>query len=96
MGCIQTKEGGDAASKNTGVLTDVAKEDGFFAKVPTFTAGVGKYQQGVHELQNNYNFNKDSKLVGSGSSSSVFKCYNKANNKMIVAVKVLDKSLATT
>jgi hypothetical protein len=73
-----------------------AKEGGLLAKLPTFEAGIGKFQQGVHELQENYDFNKDSKLVGSGSSSSVFKCYNKANKKMVVAVKVINKENALT
>ena len=44
----------------------------------------------------NYDFSEKSKLVGSGSSSKVFKCYNKANKKMIVAVKVIDKTKALT
>jgi RIO-like serine/threonine protein kinase len=77
-------------------MANIAKEDGFFAKMPSFTAGVGKFQQGVHELQENYDFNQNSKLVGAGSESSVFKCYNKANRKMIVAVKVINKQNAMT
>jgi serine/threonine protein kinase len=35
----------------------------------------------------------NSKLVGSGTSSSVFKCYNLANKEMVVAVKIIDKTL---
>ena len=49
-------------------------------------------KQGAKELKRNYVIDQNTEVLGQGAFGKVFKTYNKHNNELKVAVKVLSKS----
>lgn len=57
---------------------------------------VGKAQQGVAELKQNYVINTKTPVIGAGAFGKVYKTHRKKNKQSKVAIKVLDKRQINT
>ena len=83
-GCLATKS-------STGSAPNDLKKQVSYKSINTPQVNKGRKQQGMKELKQNYNINKNSEEIGHGAFGSVFKTFSVHNPDHIVAIKVMSK-----